>query len=103
MASWSGRANLILCFKDKRLIQLGKRLITFYAQELLTKEEQATFDLYIKGKWASEDESVKWMTVNKVEEQLKELEDEGIKKGILDSLKAFYSARLDAKGLSANL
>jgi len=103
LASWSGRANLILCFKDKRLIQLGKRLITFYAQELLTKEEQATFDLYIKGKWASEDESVKWMTVNKVEEQLKELEDEGIKKGILDSLKAFYSARLDAKGLSANL
>ena len=97
LASWEERLNLLSSFEDKRLMQLGHRLIAFNAPELLTIKEQDAFIEYLKIKWVSEEEKTKWTTIKDVKKQLDELRDEGCNKTLLKELSSFYKNRLADK------
>ncbi|MDB9794649.1 exonuclease domain-containing protein [bacterium] len=97
LASWEERLNLLSSFEDKRLMQLGHRLIAFNAPELLTTKEQDAFDEYLKNKWETEDEKPNWTTTSIIKKQLAELEGKGCDITLLNELKNFYTDRLAEK------
>jgi exodeoxyribonuclease-1 len=66
-ASWPRRQEIIASLSDPRLRQLGRRLVAFYSPELLTKEEMALLDGYLRDKWSASDApETEWMTFEKV-------------------------------------
>ena len=97
LASWEERLHLLSRFSDERLKQLGRRLIAFYAPELLTTKEQDAFNEYLKNKWVSEEEKAKWTTIKDVKKQIEELEEKRCDISVLNDLKDFYKDRLANK------
>ena len=57
-ADWERRQELVEQFEDKRLIQLGRRLIVFYAKSSFVKrrEKTAFTKSFVKTKWESTDQ-----------------------------------------------
>ena len=54
-ASWPRRQEIVASLSDLRLRQLGRRLVAFYSPELLTAEERAHFQSYLKEKLSAPD------------------------------------------------
>ena len=92
--TWQNRAEILLSMNDDRLIQLGNRLIAFYAPEYLTENQKEARDSYIYKKWASTDEKPKWTTITAVKKQLEALRDKGCDPFLLEEFRAFYQTRL---------
>jgi len=65
-ASWSERANIISKLSDRRLKQLGKRLIAFYAPELLTEQQRTDFRNFLCQRWSAPIDQAPWMTAEEV-------------------------------------
>ena len=66
--------------EDVRLRQLGRRLIAFYAPELLNSEEKRKFSKYICDKWSETEKAVSWTTMEQVQVDLVRLKDKGVPK-----------------------
>ena len=100
-ATWREREELVLCMEDVRLRQLGRRLIAFYAPELLNSEEKRKFSKYICDKWSETEKAVSWTTMEQVQVDLVRLKDKGVPKEELSRLKRFYEARFQQYGCEA--
>ncbi len=72
-ASWVERVSIVNSFDDVRLRQLGKRLIAFYAPELLSSEQQKTLTEFLTSRWSPSLEKVPWTTANDIWSSLSEL------------------------------
>jgi exodeoxyribonuclease-1 len=100
-ASWRERQELVSGMDDVRLRQLGRRLIAFYAPELLNSEEKQKFSKYICDKWSETEKAVSWTTMEQVQVDLVRLKDKGVPKEELSRLKRFYEARFQQYGCEA--
>lgn len=70
-ANWPRRHEIVSSLSDRRLRQLGNRLVAFYSAELLTAEELSRYQEYLREKWIpSSEEKHQWMTFAKAEEEL---------------------------------
>ena len=87
--------------EDVRLRQLGRRLIAFYAPELLNSEEKRKFSKYICDKWSETEKAVSWTTMEQVQGDIVRLKDKGVPKEELSRLKRFYEARFQQYGCEA--
>ena len=77
-------------FDDVRLRQLGKRLIAFYAPELLSNEQQNSLKEFLKNRWSPNVEKVPWTTDNDIWSSLNDLGSKIEMEAWVD----FYKARI---------
>ena len=97
VADWSQRKELTEQFEDKRLIQLGRRLIVFNAPHLVTEEQWAAFKSFVKSKWEYPEPAAKWVKISDVHDDLMEMEnDESVSQEYLERLIVFYKNYLKA-------
>ena len=90
-ADWQRRQELVEHFEDKRLIQLGRRLIVFYAPHLFSEEQKSAFKSFVKTKWESTDPDADWTKICDVQDDLNEMKtDETVSEEYLDRLITFY-------------
>jgi exodeoxyribonuclease-1 len=88
---WSERYLLINQFDDRRLRQLGQRLIYLYAPELIDPDRRGTLDRAINDRWHANDPHVPWMTIEKVTIQLDEIAKSGkFESSFLNNLRSYY-------------
>jgi exodeoxyribonuclease-1 len=101
-ADWQRRQELVEQFEDKRLVQLGRRLIVFYAPHLLTEEQKNTFKSFVKTKWESTDPDADWTKINDVQDDMTAMKsDETVSREYLERLVTFYQNYL--KGFECEL
>ena len=93
-ADWQERYEIIKSLKDDRLRQLGQRLVAFYAPELLSTEQVEKFKKFVRSRWQVQDQVVSWTNIDKVVDQLEELDDEGADKEFINNLRRFFETRL---------
>ncbi len=93
-ASWSRRQEIVASLSDPRLRQLGRRLVAFYSPELLSPEEAALFNVYLREKWSAPDNpETEWMTHGKAQASLEELRATGAAKPHeIDAIVSFLKA-----------
>ena len=94
-ADWQERYEIVKSLKDDRLRQLGQRLIAFYAPELLSSRQAEKFKTFVRTKWEIQENDVSWTTLDKVADQLEELDEEGAEKDFVNNLRSFYEFRLN--------
>ena len=72
-------------------MQLGRRLIVFYAPHLLSEEQKTAFKSFVKTKWVSTDPEVDWTNISAVQDDLNEMKsDETVSQEYLERLITFY-------------
>ncbi len=80
-ASWPRRQEIVASLSDSRLRQLGRRLVVFYSPELLSAEEMARYNGYLREKWSAPDTpETEWMTFEKMQVALDGLRAAGAAK-----------------------
>ena len=103
-ADWQRRQELVEQFEDKRLIQLGRRLIVFYAPHLLSEEQKCAFKSFVKSKWESNDPDADWTKISDVQDDLNEMKtDETVSDEYRDRLMNFYRDYLIGFGCELSL
>lgn len=90
---WPRRQEIAASLKDRRLRQLGNRLIAFYRPELLSPEEMKKFRTYLRTKWmATDEQNPPWMTFEKVNRDIIDIKEQNsINGSTLDSLRKFFA------------
>lgn len=73
-ADWPRRQEIAASFDDKRLRQLGRRLIAFYAHELLSEGESRQFADWRKDRWrAVHTDEKEWLTLDGAREMVAQM------------------------------
>jgi len=103
-ADWQRRQELAEQFEDKRLVQLGRRLIVFYAPHLLSEEQKSAFKSFVKAKWESTDPDVDWTKICDVQDDLNKMKtDETVSQEYFERLINFYQNYLEGFGCELSL
>lgn len=77
-ATWPRRQEILSGLSDRRLRQLGRRLVAFHSPGLLSAQEEARFNRYLKDKWSAPDTpETEWMTLEKAKAALDDLRAAG--------------------------
>lgn len=94
-ADWPRRQEIVASLSDRRLRQLGNRLVAFYSPELLTAEETARFRDYLRSKWlAAAEEKTQWMTLGRAAEEITNIrEQSGADDVVIDVIQEFFAYR----------
>lgn len=73
-ADWLRRQEIAAILTDARLRQLGRRLVALHAPALLSPEERAQFDAWLRERWSAPNEpDIEWTGLAKAREALDEL------------------------------
>lgn len=90
-ADWPQRQEIVASFDDTRLRQLGRRLVAFYANDLLSKDERRQYDEWRYGRWhAASQHGTDWMTTEKARQAIVEMRDASTyDSAMLDEIEAF--------------
>jgi exodeoxyribonuclease I len=90
-ASWPRRQEIVASLGDPRLRQLGRRLVAFHSPELLSADETALFDAYLREKWSAPDtRDTDWMTIEKAQAALDDLRAENtVPPAAIDAIGSF--------------
>lgn len=76
-ADWPRRQEIVASLSDRRLRQLGNRLVAFHSPELLTAEETARFRDYLRSKWLpAAEEKTLWMTLDRADEEIANIQEQ---------------------------
>ena len=103
-ADWQRRQELVEQFEDKRLVQLGRRLIVFYAPHLLSEEQKSAFKSFVNAKWECTDPDAGWTKICDVQDDLIEMKtDETVSEEYRDRLMNFYWDYLRGFGCELSL
>jgi exodeoxyribonuclease I len=96
-ADWRRRQEIVAALSDARLRQLGRRLLAFYAPELLTAEDRGKFNLWLQERWSAPSlEGVEWTSFAKAHEALADMRVKGAASlDMIDEI-AIYLQRFDS-------
>ena len=94
-ADWPRRQEIVSSLSDRRLRQLGNRLVAFHSPELLTAEETARFRAYLRSKWLlARDEKTQWMTLGRAAEEIANIQEQhGADDAVIDAIRGFFAGR----------
>lgn len=94
-ADWPRRQEILASLSDRRLRQLGNRLVAFHSPELLTAEETARFRDYLRSKWLpAAEEKTQWMTIGRATDELTNIQEKnGADDAIIDAIREFFADR----------
>ncbi|MEI4233937.1 exonuclease domain-containing protein [Roseovarius sp. D22-M7] len=77
-ADWPRRQEIVASISDPRLRQLGRRLVAFHSPELLSADERAQYQAWLRERWSAPDVAeTEWMTLTKAHAALDELRANG--------------------------
>jgi exodeoxyribonuclease-1 len=94
-AGWRNRAQLVEQLNDRRLKQLGMRLVFLNAPEFTSHGYQLAARVAIRDRWLTNDPSKPWTTKAAVEHQLHEIiSGEALDQSRVKELQTFYRARV---------
>jgi exodeoxyribonuclease-1 len=97
---WPQRQEIVAALSDLRLRQLGRRLVAFYSPQLLSTEERAQYEVWLRGRWSATDvPETEWMTAGKAQLALDEIRG---KAGLDASLVAEIAAYLQGFDIIEN-
>lgn len=90
-ADWPKRQEIAATFNDPRLRQLGRRLVAFHTPQLLTPEELANFQLWLRERWSAPDvPETGWLTAGKALSALDEIRGtDGVAAALIDEIAAY--------------
>lgn len=77
-ADWGRRQEIVAEFQDGRLRQLGRRLLAFYAPNLLSGQEQRQYSEWRRARWAASEEGAKWMTLAGARQSISDMRSTGL-------------------------
>jgi exodeoxyribonuclease I len=78
-ADWRRRQEIVATLSDARLRQLGRRLVAFYAPELLSAEESGHYQAWLRSRWSAADApETEWMTFEKCTRAIAEIESAAV-------------------------
>lgn len=98
-ADWNQRQDIAERFDDKRLVQLGRRIITFYASHLISDVQREAFKRFVYEKWTNTDNKPGWTTIETLKQDLADMESkQAASSQYLHELKEFYSEYLGRFG-----
>jgi exodeoxyribonuclease I len=94
-AEWPRRQEIVSSLSDRRLRQLGNRLVAFHSRELLTAEETARFRDYLRSKWLpAGEEKAQWMTLDRANEEIAKIQEQhGADDAVIDAIREFFADR----------
>ena len=94
-ADWPRRQEIVASLSDRRLRQLGNRLVAFHSPELLTAEETARFRDYLRSKWLpAAEEKTQWMTLGRAADELTNIQEKnGADDAVIDAIREFFADR----------
>jgi len=95
-ADWPRRQEIVASLADRRLRQLGRRLIAYHSPELLTLEEKAQFGAHLTEKWSSPDApDIEWMTQARAKAAMDQLRlEDAADPAMLSEIETFLAARV---------
>jgi exodeoxyribonuclease I len=65
-ADWRRRQEIVATLGDTRLRQLGRRLVAFYAPELLSHDERAQYRVWLEERWLAPDvAATEWTSLDR--------------------------------------
>lgn len=65
-ADWPRRQEIASSLADRRLRQLGRRLVAFHAPALLSPEERGQYEDWLRARWSAADvPETEWLTVER--------------------------------------
>ena len=93
---WPRRQEIAATLADPRLRQLGRRLVAFHAPGLLSNEERAQYEAWLKTRWSAPDvPSTEWTTTGRALVALDEMrEDASLDRAMIAEIEA-YLKRFD--------
>ena len=72
---WRRRQEIVAALDDVRLRQLGRRLLAFYAPDLLSHKDRSRFEAWLRERWSAPDtHEAGWMTTDKAQRALDEVQ-----------------------------
>lgn len=94
-ADWPRGQEIVASLSDRRLRQLGNRLVAFHSPELLTAEETARFRDYLRSKWLPEAaEKTPWMTLGRAAEGITNIQEKNeADDAVIDAIREFFADR----------
>lgn len=97
---WRRRQEIVATLSDARLRQLGRRLVAFHAPELLSMEERAQYQAWLRERWSAPDvPETEWTSKNRALAALGEMRgDEAVDPGLLDEVAAYLQGFDVARG-----
>ena len=73
-ADWPRRQEIVASLGDKRLRQLGRRLIAFSAPELLSVQEHSQYATWLRERWSAPDApDTEWTTLARAQQALEQI------------------------------
>ncbi len=94
---WEQRLGFLDQFTDKRIKQLGRRLVYFERPDLLDPQTKLNMDRWVAERISTTDETVPWLTLPKAIKELQELKADPQHADKMDhmlELEAYYEDRL---------
>ena len=90
-ADWSQRQEIVAALSDPRLRQLGRRLVAFHASQLLSPEDRAQYDAWLRERWSSPDApETEWMTAAKARRALDEIRgNDGLDQALIGEIEVY--------------
>ena len=88
---WQRRQEITATLTDARLRQLGRRLVALHAPELLSPEERAQFDAWLRERWSAPDvPETEWTSVDRARRALSEMRAGGsVSVELVDEIEAY--------------
>ncbi|WP_323037739.1 exonuclease domain-containing protein [Pararhodobacter sp.] len=88
---WPQRQEVVASLSDSRLRQLGRRLVAFYAPHLLSPEERAQFEAWLRERWSAPDApETEWMTIGNAWRALDEIRgNEGLDQALICEIEVY--------------
>ena len=90
-ADWPRRQEIADALADPRLRQLGRRLVASHAPELLSPEERAQFNAWLRDRWSAPDvPDTEWTSVDRARRALSEMRAGGtVSVELVDEIEAY--------------
>lgn len=90
-ADWLRRQEIAATLTDARLRQLGRRLVALHAPALLSPEERAQFDAWLRDRWSAPDvPETEWTGVDRSRRALSEIRAGGaVRVELVDEIEAY--------------
>ena len=90
-ADWPRRQEIVATLSDGRLRQLGRRLVAFYAPELLSTEERGQYQAWLEDRWSAADvPEIEWTGKHRANAALVQMRTNGgVDLGLVDEIEAY--------------
>ena len=90
-ADWPQRQEIVAALNDPRLRQLGRRLEAFYSLQLLSTEERAQFEDWLRERWSAPDApETEWMTIASARRSVDELRgNDGVDQALIGEIEVY--------------